>query len=129
VCFGCGQSIPIPSEDLQALTNQGVPSNVEASINEGLNFIPIADMLMHSSTEREIDTIVNNQPILQQQQQQTHQYSQSSSSNAPSLESMVAPILPLISSKRKLNSSCLEEDTSKKPRRALKSRQAKRSKI
>ncbi|XP_011505445.1 PREDICTED: F-box only protein 28 isoform X2 [Ceratosolen solmsi marchali] len=130
VCFGCGQSIPVPTEDLQALTNQGVLSNVEASINEGLDFIPIADMPVHSPTEREIDTMVSNQPATQQQQQSTHQQPQSSSSAASSLEPMAAPIsLPLISSKRKSNSLCLEEDASKKPRRALKSRQAKRSKI
>ncbi|XP_031786401.1 F-box only protein 28 isoform X2 [Nasonia vitripennis] len=139
VCFGCGQSIPVPAEDLQALANQGVLSNVEASVNEGLDFIPIADMVVHSPTEREVDAMLGTQSPPPAQQPHKHPAQSSisctSSSCSPPVEPMAPPLsaapitLPLISSKRKSSSSCLEEDSVKKPRRALKSRQAKRSKI
>ena len=157
--------MPLPTEDLQALANQGVLSNVEGNVSDGLDFIPIADIAVHSPTEREADAMLGIQapPQLQQQQSQQQAQSSSSCSNGSSCSSSIsnsnisststsstntvplvepmappkappplsaAPIsLPLISSKRKSTSSCLEEDASKKPRRALKSRQAKRSKI
>ncbi|KAJ8670729.1 hypothetical protein QAD02_001988 [Eretmocerus hayati] len=107
VCFGCGQSLPLPTEDLQALANQGVLSNMEASVNESLDFVPIADIMVHSPTGRESDAM----------------------STPPPLSSVGQMSLPLISSKRKSSSSSLEEDATKKPRRALKARQAKRTKM
>ncbi|XP_015127731.1 F-box only protein 28 isoform X1 [Diachasma alloeum] len=106
VCNGCGQSMPMPAEDFQALANQGVLSD---SFTDALNFIPIADT--ESPTES-----CNPQP---------HTSSQTTTEMAP-------PRTPLssLSSKRKLSS---EEpptgDIIKKPRRTIKSRQAKRSKI
>lgn len=161
VCFGCGQSIPVPTEDLQALANQGVLSNVEASVNEGLDFIPIPDMEVHSPTEREIDDMLGIPPLQQQQHQPLLNSCSSSSStsgsssstsnsgggtsncsiNSPLVEPMAPPkappflsvsqisSLPLISSKRKASSFNVDENSAKKPRRAHKARQAKRTKV
>ncbi|XP_014217372.1 F-box only protein 28 isoform X2 [Copidosoma floridanum] len=169
VCFGCGQSIPLPTEDLQALANQGVLSNVEASAGGDLDFIPIADMAVRSPTEQEVSLGIHATPaqqLLQPQLQQPVQLLQScsgissnssggsgssaSSTAMPVLEPMAPPKAPsplsaapsissssssnslsLTSSKRKssLITGSLDEDAARKPRRALKARQAKRSKM
>ncbi|KAL7306303.1 hypothetical protein TKK_0001731 [Trichogramma kaykai] len=138
VCFGCGQSIPLPTEDLQVLANQGILSNVEASANESLDFIPIPDMAAQSPTERDMNSMLNVQPLLAaptqlaslQLLQCTHTSCSNSNPSVSTVEPMAPPIsLPMISSKKRSSTSCLEEDVTKKPRRAPKSRQAKRSKI
>ncbi|XP_034178962.1 F-box protein dampened isoform X2 [Osmia lignaria lignaria] len=110
VCVVCGQSMLVPSEDLQALTNQGV---ITETIDEGLDFIPITDA--QSPTE------VVSQPTVTQQP-----------SSPPATVEMAPPKAPVpsLSSKRKSNTA--EEapsDATKKPRRTAKSRQVKRSKI
>lgn len=107
VCVGCGQSMPVPTEDLQALANQGV---LPDAFGEAHDFIPIADA--HSPTE------VVPQPIAVMQ-----------SASAPTVE-MAPPKAPVpsISFKRR---STIEETSSdaKKSRRTAKSRQAKRTKV
>lgn len=155
VYFGCaGQSLPVPTDDFQSLANPaGVMSNVEASINEGLDFIPIADVAARNSSERELDGMLS-MPSAQLPQASS---SSTSTSTLVSLESMAPPkappplmsalsLQPLVNSaKRKSStssslsvatSSSLQVQSSeeeaaaiKKPRRVLKSRQAKRSKI
>ncbi|XP_029034712.1 F-box only protein 28 isoform X2 [Osmia bicornis bicornis] len=110
VCVVCGQSMLVPPEDLQVLTNQGV---IAETIDEGLDFIPITDA--QSPTE------VVSQPTVTQQP-----------SSPPATVEMAPPKAPVpsLSSKRKSNTA--EEapsDATKKPRRAAKSRQVKRSKI
>ncbi|XP_058806340.1 F-box only protein 28 isoform X2 [Phymastichus coffea] len=144
VYFGCGQSLPVPTDDFQSLANQGILANVETSINEGLDFIPIADVAVRSPTEREIDGMLG-MPTAQVSQASSSS-SASSCSSTTTFESMAPPKtisllstatttpLPpppalITSSKRKSASSCSEDDAIKKPRRILKSRQAKRSKI
>lgn len=107
VCVGCGQSMPVPTEDLQALANQGV---LPDAFGEGHDFIPIADA--HSPTE------VVPQPVVVQ------------SPSTPSTVEMAPPKAPVpsISFKRK----SIEEtsgDAAKKSRRTAKSRQAKRAKV
>ncbi|XP_035717699.1 F-box only protein 28-like isoform X1 [Vespa mandarinia] len=111
VCVGCGQSMPVPTEDLQALVNQGVMPEV---FGEGLDFIPIADA--HSPTE-----------VVQQAT-----VTQSPSPGAPSEPAEMAPPkapIPTDSLKRKSSVDETPSDSTKKPRRTAKSRQAKRSKL
>ncbi|XP_063989619.1 F-box only protein 28 isoform X2 [Diachasmimorpha longicaudata] len=106
VCNGCGQSMPMPAEDIQALANQGVLSD---SFTDALNFIPIADT--EGPTE-----LCHPQP---------HTSSQATTEMAP-------PRTPLSSLSSKRKSSSEEPPTGeiiKKPRRTIKSRQAKRSKV
>lgn len=100
----------VPAEDLQALTNQGV---LPETLDEGLDFIPIADA--QSPTE------VVPQPTVTQQP----------SSPPPPPVEMAPPKAPVpsLSSKRKSNTEEAPSDAAKKPRRAAKSRQVKRSKI
>ncbi|KAK0089567.1 hypothetical protein PV325_006696 [Microctonus aethiopoides] len=109
VCNGCGQSMPMPNEDLQALTNHGV---LPDAFGEPLNFIPIAD---------NIDT-----PTGTNQSQLPQQISGQLAEMAPPK----APVSP-IATKRKLSTddNTHSVDGAKKPRRAAKFRQAKRSKI
>ncbi|XP_053976285.1 F-box only protein 28 isoform X1 [Hylaeus anthracinus] len=108
VCVVCGQSILVPSEDIQVLTNQGV---LPETLDEGLDFIPIADA--QSPTE------VAPQPVVTQP-----------SSPPPTVE-MAPPKAPVpsLSTKRKSTTEDTPNDAAKKPRRATKSRQVKRSKI
>ncbi|XP_012253848.2 F-box only protein 28 isoform X2 [Athalia rosae] len=103
-CLGCGQSMPLPSEDLQALANQGV---LPEALGESLDFVPIAEA--HSPTEMVSPVIL------------TH----------PVLTEMAPPKAPAPSgiSKRKSSAEEMPSDSSKKPRRSSKTRQAKRSKI
>ncbi|KAG7190876.1 hypothetical protein KM043_006937 [Ampulex compressa] len=114
VCVGCGQSMPVPTEDLQALANQGV---LPDAFGEGLDFIPIADA--HSPTE------MAPQPVVTQP---------SPPPPPPPLPPPVemappkAPV-PSLPSKRKCVVEEASSDAAKKPRRTAKSRQAKRSKI
>ncbi|KAK2575809.1 hypothetical protein KPH14_007192 [Odynerus spinipes] len=112
VCVGCGQSMPVPTEDLQALVNQGV---LPEAFGEGLDFIPIADA--HSPTE------VAPQPTV----------TQSPSPAAPPqpVAEMAPPKAPVPTDSLKRKSSLDEtpSDSAKKPRRTAKSRQAKRSKL
>lgn len=99
--------MPVPTEDLHALANQGVLSN---ALGEEHDFIPIPDA--HRPTE------VALQPIVTQ-----------STSTPTEMAPPKAPV-PSISFKRK--STTVEEtssDAAKKSRRTAKSRQAKRSKI
>ncbi|XP_023289255.1 F-box only protein 28 isoform X2 [Orussus abietinus] len=108
VCVGCGQSMPVPTEDLQALANQGV---LPEALGEGLDFIPIAD----AQSPTEVGTqsaAVPSQP------------------SVPSVD-MAPPKAPVpsVSSKRKASFEETPSDAAKKPRRTAKSRQAKRSKI
>lgn len=108
VCVSCGQSMPVPTEDLQALANQGV---LPEAFGEGHDFIPIADA--HSPTEMASQFIL--------------------SSSSPKME-MAPPKAPVPSiSKRKVTVDTDEteasSDAAKKSRRTAKSRQAKRSKI
>nr|XP_003704153.1 PREDICTED: F-box only protein 28 [Megachile rotundata]XP_012142581.1 PREDICTED: F-box only protein 28 [Megachile rotundata]XP_012142582.1 PREDICTED: F-box only protein 28 [Megachile rotundata]XP_012142583.1 PREDICTED: F-box only protein 28 [Megachile rotundata]XP_012142584.1 PREDICTED: F-box only protein 28 [Megachile rotundata]XP_012142586.1 PREDICTED: F-box only protein 28 [Megachile rotundata]XP_012142587.1 PREDICTED: F-box only protein 28 [Megachile rotundata]XP_012142588.1 PREDICTED: len=109
VCVVCGQSMLVPTEDIQALTNQSV---MPETLDEGLDFIPIADA--QSPTE------VVSQPTVTQQP----------SSPPPTVE-MAPPKAPVpsLSSKRKSNAEEAPSDAAKKPRRTAKSRQVKRSKI
>ncbi|XP_043259287.1 F-box only protein 28 isoform X3 [Colletes gigas] len=108
VCVVCGQSMLVPSEDIQVLTNQGVLSE---TLDEGLDFIPIADA--QSPTE------VAPQPVVTQP-----------SSPPPTVE-MAPPKAPVpsLSTKRKSTTEETPNDAGKKPRRATKSRQVKRSKM
>lgn len=111
VCVGCGQSMPVPTEDLQALVNQGVMPEV---FGEGLDFIPIADA--HSPTEVVPQATVTQSP----------------SPAAPSEPAEMAPPktpIPTDSLKRKSSVDETPSDATKKPRRTAKSRQAKRSKL
>ncbi|XP_034942697.1 F-box only protein 28 isoform X2 [Chelonus insularis] len=111
VCNGCGQSIPMPTEDFQALANQGV---LPESFGEPLNFIPIPDL--DSPTE---STSQSSQSQLQLQ-------------SVPVLSEMAPPKAPLSSvilNKRKSTEGTPSLDVTKKSRRTAKSRQAKRSKI
>lgn len=110
VCIGCGQSMPVPTEDLQTLTNQGV---MPEAFGEGLDFIPIADG--HSPTE------MAPQPTVTQP---------APSPPSPPVE-MAPPKAPVpsLSSKRKCTAEETSSDAVRKPRRTAKSRQAKRSKI
>jgi len=107
VCVGCGQSMPVPTEDLQALANQGV---LPDAFGEGHDFIPIADA--HSPTE------VIPQPIVMQ------------SPSTPTVE-MAPPKAPVpsISFKRKSTIEETSSDATKKSRRTAKSRQTKRAKV
>ncbi|CAK9795820.1 F-box only protein 28 [Anthophora plagiata] len=111
VCVVCGQSMLVPTEDLQPLTNQGV---LPETLDEGLDFIPIADA--QSPTE------VAPQPTVTQQP---------SSPPPPPIVEMAPPKAPVpsLSSKRKSNAEEAPSDSGKKPRRTAKSRQVKRSKI
>lgn len=106
VCGGCGQSIPLPMDDLQTLANQGVLP--EGAFGEGFDFIPIPEA--HSPTES-IPPPTATQSI-----------------GAPA--EMAPPKAPIsVMSKRKASSEESPSDGAKKPRRTAKSRQAKRSKI
>jgi len=99
--------MPVPTEDLQALANQGV---LPDAFGEGHDFIPIADA--HSPTEVVQQSVVTQSP----------------STPIVDMAPPKAPV-PSISFKRK---SIVEEtsgDAAKKSRRTAKSRQAKRSKI
>lgn len=107
VCGGCGQSIPLPIDDLQTLANQGVLP--EGAFGEGFDFIPIPEA--DSPTE-----IITPSTATQ-------------ASTAPSME-MAPPRAPIsVISKRKAYSEESPNDACKKPRRTAKSRQTKRSKI
>lgn len=102
--------MPVPTEDLQALANQGV---LPEAFGEGHDFIPIADA--HSPTEMASQLIVTQSP------------------STPKTE-MAPPKAPVPSiSKRKIPLDTEEtealNDAAKKSRRTAKSRQAKRSKI
>lgn len=98
--------MPVPTEDLQALANQGV---LPDAFGEGHDFIPIADA--HSLTE------VVQQSVMQ-------------SPSTPTVD-MAPPKVPVpsISFKRKPTAEETSGDAAKKSRRTAKSRQAKRSKI
>lgn len=117
VCNGCGQSMPIPTEDFQALANQGV---LPMAFSEALNFIPIDDS----------DSPTDNSSS---QSSQSSQQSCQGLSPPPQSSEMAPPKAPLstVATKRKLSSEdpTPSADGIKKPRRAIKSRQAKRSKI
>ncbi|XP_029161917.1 F-box only protein 28 [Nylanderia fulva] len=108
VCVGCGQSMPVPTEDLQALANQGV---LPDAFGEGHDFIPIADA--HSPTEVVQQSVVTQSPPL------------------TLTEEMAPPKAPVpsISFKRRSTTEETLSDPTKKSRRTAKSRQAKRSKI
>ncbi|OAD53951.1 F-box only protein 28 [Eufriesea mexicana] len=110
VCVVCGQSVLVPTDDLQALTNQGV---LMETLDEGLDFIPIADA--QSLTEVAPQSAVTQQP----------------SSPPPPTVEMAPPKAPVPSlvPKRKSNTEEAPSDAAKKPRRTAKSRQVKRSKI
>lgn len=100
--------MPVPTEDLQALANQGV---LPEAFGEGHDFIPIADA--HSPTEVASQLTVTQSP------------------STPTVE-MAPPKAPVPSiSKRKIPVDTEEtsNDAAKKSRRTAKSRQAKRSKI
>lgn len=102
--------MPVPTEDLQALANQGVLPN---TFGEGLDFIPIADA--HSPTEMAPQPPVVTQPPATQ----------------PTVE-MAPPKAPVPSNaafKRKPIAEEASSDAAKKSRRTAKSRQAKRSKM
>lgn len=105
VCGGCGQSMPVPTEDLQALANQGVIPDVF-----GLDFIPIAEA--HSPTQSDSAATT----------------SSSSSSSCHEMAPPKAPISTLTTTKRKLIND-EPQDATKKPRRTAKSRQTKRLKV
>ncbi|XP_043482170.1 F-box only protein 28-like isoform X1 [Leptopilina heterotoma] len=107
VCGGCGQSIPLPIDDLQTLANQGVLP--EGAFGEGFDFIPIPE------GDSPIETV-------------------SPSTNATQVSTapieMAPPKAPIsVISKRKASSDESLNDACKKPRRTAKSRQTKRSKI
>ncbi|XP_046737820.1 F-box only protein 28 isoform X2 [Diprion similis] len=103
-CVGCGQSMPMPTEDLQALANQGV---LPEALGETLDFVPITEA-RSPCTEM--------MPILL---------------SHPAPVEMAPPKAPAPSSltKRKSSADDMPSDACKKPRRSSKSRQAKRSKI
>ncbi|XP_071561944.1 uncharacterized protein Dmpd [Temnothorax nylanderi] len=107
VCVGCGQSMPVPTEDLQALANQGV---LPDAFGEGHDFIPIADA--HSPTEVVQQSVVTQSP----------------STPTVDMAPPKAPV-PSISFKRRSTAEETSGDAAKKSRRTAKSRQAKRSKI
>ncbi|XP_061939282.1 F-box only protein 28 isoform X2 [Apis cerana] len=118
VCVVCGQSVLVPTEDLQALTNQGV---LPETLDEGLDFIPIADA--QSLTEVAPQSTVTQQPSSPSPPPPPQP-------PAPTVE-MAPPKAPMPSllSKRKSTTEEAPSDAGKKPRRAAKSRQVKRSKI
>lgn len=125
--------MPMLTDELQAFSSSDALPVLETEVGSGLDFIPIIEMTVRSPSERESGLI-----LASQQHKQL-------ASNALALESMAPPkalpplsttqvSTPLTSSKRKSSSILTEEqpistDATKKPRRALKSRQAKRSKI
>ncbi|XP_076758928.1 F-box protein dampened [Xylocopa sonorina] len=115
VCVGCGQSVLVPTEDLQVLTNQGVMAD---TLDEGLDFIPIGNA--QSPTEVAPQPTVTPQPS-----------SPPSPPPPPPIVEMAPPKAPVpsLSSKRKSTTEEAPSDAVKKPRRAAKSRQVKRSKI
>jgi len=109
VCVSCGQSMPLPTEDLQALANQGV---LPEAFGEGHDFIPIADA--HSPTEMVSQLI---------------QLTQSPSMLTMEMAPPKAPV-PSIKRKFLIDTEETSNDAAKKSlRRTAKSRQAKRSKI
>ncbi|XP_046416042.1 F-box only protein 28 isoform X2 [Neodiprion virginianus] len=103
-CLGCGQSMPIPSEDLQALANQGV---LPEALGETVDFVPITEA--RSPCIEMIPVLLSH----------------------PASVEMAPPKAPAPSSltKRKSAADDMPSDACKKPRRSSKSRQAKRSKI
>ncbi|XP_015514567.1 F-box only protein 28 isoform X2 [Neodiprion pinetum] len=103
-CLGCGQSMPIPSEDLQALANQGV---LPEALGETVDFVPITEA--RSPCIEMIPVLLSH----------------------PASVEMAPPKAPAPSSltKRKSAADDMPSDAYKKPRRSSKSRQAKRSKI
>lgn len=105
----------VPTEDLQALTNQGV---LPETLDEGLDFIPIADA--QSLTE-----VAPQPPVTQQPSSPPPP-----APPQPTVE-MAPPKAPVPSllSKRKCTTEEAPSDAGKKPRRTAKSRQVKRSKI
>ncbi|EFN79722.1 F-box only protein 28 isoform X2 [Harpegnathos saltator] len=109
VCVGCGQSMPVPTEDLQALANQGV---LPDTFGEGLDFIPIADA--HSPTE-----MAPQPPVV----------TQSPPTPAMEMAPPKAPVPSNVAFKRKPIVEEASSDAAKKSRRTAKSRQAKRSKM
>ncbi|XP_033210411.1 F-box only protein 28 isoform X2 [Belonocnema kinseyi] len=116
VCGGCGQSMPLPIDDLQTLANQGVLP--EGAFGEGFDFIPIP-----AETPSPTESI-NPLPA-----PTTTQSVEAPLEMAP--PKAPPPAVSLVS-KRKASSSAAEEsptDGTKKPRRTAKTRQAKRSKV
>lgn len=102
VCNGCGQSMPMPAEDLQALANQSA-SVLAESFAEPLNFIPIAFDSPTESTQEQL---------------------------TPQTSVMAPPKAPLsVPTKRKVSIDDAASDATKKSRRTVKSRHAKRNKI
>ncbi|KAH0560919.1 F-box only protein 28 isoform X1 [Cotesia glomerata] len=102
VCNGCGQSMPMPAEDLQALANQSA-SVLAESFAEPLNFIPIAFDSPTESTQEQL---------------------------TPQMSVMAPPKAPLsVPTKRKVSIDDAASDATKKSRRTVKSRHAKRNKI
>jgi hypothetical protein len=99
--------MPVPTEDLQALANQGV---LPEAFGEGHDFIPIADA--HSPTEMASQFIITQSP------------------STLTME-MAPPKAPVPSIKRKfpIDTEETSNDAAKKSRRTAKSRHAKRSKI
>ncbi|XP_014599166.1 PREDICTED: F-box only protein 28 isoform X2 [Polistes canadensis] len=112
VCGNCGQSMPVPTEDLQALVNQEV---MPEAFGEGLDFIPIADE--HSPTEVVPSATVTQSP------------SPAVLSEPAEMAPPKEPIITPDSLKRKSSVDEIPSDATKKPRRTAKSRQAKRSKL
>ncbi|XP_032687834.1 F-box only protein 28 isoform X2 [Odontomachus brunneus] len=110
VCIGCGQSMPVPTEDLQALANQGV---LPDTFGEGLDFIPIADA--HSPIE-----IAPQAPVA---------VTQSPSTTTVEMAPPKAPVPSNVAFKRKPVVEEASSDAAKKSRRTAKSRQVKRSKM
>ncbi|XP_024937584.1 F-box only protein 28 isoform X2 [Cephus cinctus] len=126
VCVGCGQSMPVPTEDLQALANQGV---LPESFDEALDFIPIADA--QSPTEMSLQPAgsATLPPVVATAAVATA--TTAASVSAQLVLEMAPPKVPvpLVSSKRKASAEETPSDATKKPRRTAKSRQAKRSKM
>ncbi|KAK9303705.1 hypothetical protein QLX08_004703 [Tetragonisca angustula] len=127
VCVVCGQSVLVPTEDLQALTNQGV---LPETLDEGLDFIPIADP--QSLTEVVPQPTVTQQPSSPPSPQLPPPSSPQLPPPPPSPTVEMAPLkapVPSLLQKRKSTTEEAPSDPAKKPRRTAKSRQVKRSKI
>ncbi|KOX80708.1 F-box only protein 28 [Melipona quadrifasciata] len=127
VCVVCGQSVLVPTEDLQALTNQGV---LPETLDEGLDFIPIADP--QSLTEVVPQPTVTQQPSSPPSPQLPPPSSPQLPPPPPLPTVEMAPLkapVPSLLQKRKSTTEEAPSDPAKKPRRTAKSRQVKRSKI
>lgn len=102
--------MPVPTEDLQALANQGV---LPDTFGEGLDFIPIADA--HSPIE-----MAPQAPVV---------VTQSPSTTTVEMAPPKGPVPSNVAFKRKPVVEEVSSDAAKKSRRTAKSRQAKRSKV